>query len=208
MGHLRRPILAVDPNLMFQQPSGSDEGGQWRSCFFPARNGYRATIRSPTAGPGVATPGPAAVRIAAAAHTRGPDPATLRAELLRTARALRRATVARSRIEAARARADTRDWAKARRERTRHLIELGGLVTKAGLVELTDDDRATLLGALMDVAGRLRGVGDDDPAHLRARWRRAGLRAFDGEREAAVTGQEGGNAAGERQPNGSVKRLF
>src|SRR4051812_43096075 len=25
---------------MFQQPSGSDEGGQWRSCFFPARNGY------------------------------------------------------------------------------------------------------------------------------------------------------------------------
>ena len=30
-----------------------------------------ATIRSPTAGPGVATPGPAAARIAAAAHTRG-----------------------------------------------------------------------------------------------------------------------------------------
>src|SRR4051794_1836087 len=30
-----------------------------------------ATIRSPTAGPGVATPGPAVARIAAAAHTRG-----------------------------------------------------------------------------------------------------------------------------------------
>jgi len=31
-----------------------------------------------------------------------------------------------------------------RRERTRHLIELGGLVQKAGLVDLADDDRATL----------------------------------------------------------------
>ena len=33
-----------------------------------------------------------------------------------------------------------------RRERTRHLIELGGLIQKAGLVDLTDDDRATILG--------------------------------------------------------------
>ena len=33
-----------------------------------------------------------------------------------------------------------------RRERTRHLIELGGLVQKAGLVDLADDDRATLYG--------------------------------------------------------------
>lgn len=38
-----------------------------------------------------------------------------------------------------------RDWAIARRERTRHLIELGGVVVKAGLVDLTDDDRATTL---------------------------------------------------------------
>ena len=106
-------------------------------------------------------------------------------DLLRTARALRRATVARNRLEAARARTDICDWALARRERTRHLIELGGLIAKAGLVELTDDDRATLLGALMEVAGRLRGAGDDDPAHLRARWRRAGLRAFDADRETA-----------------------
>ena len=45
-----------------------------------------------------------------------------------------------------------------RRERTRHLIELGGLVHKAGLVDLTDDDRATLYGAMLDLAddtGRL-----------------------------------------------------
>ena len=60
--------------------------------------------------------------------------------------------VARNRLDAARARTDTRDWAKARRARTRQLIELGGLVQKAGLVELLDDDRATLLGALLCLA--------------------------------------------------------
>ena len=74
-----------------------------------------------------------------------------------------------NRLEAARARTETRDWAKARRERTRHLIEFGGLMLKADLVELLDDDRATLLGALLDVAGQLRGVGDANLAHLRAR---------------------------------------
>jgi hypothetical protein len=31
-----------------------------------------------------------------------------------------------------------------RRERTHHLIELGGLVAWAGLVELTDDDRGVI----------------------------------------------------------------
>ena len=30
-----------------------------------------------------------------------------------------------------------------RRERTRQLIELGGLVVKAGLIEQTDDDRGS-----------------------------------------------------------------
>ncbi len=33
-----------------------------------------------------------------------------------------------------------------RRERTRQLIELGGLVAKANLIELTDDDRALIYG--------------------------------------------------------------
>lgn len=104
--------------------------------------------------------------------------------------------MARNRITTDRARTDTRDWARARRERTRHLIELGGLVAKAGLVELTDDDRATMLGALLEAAAGLRGTGDDDPAHLRARWRRAGLRAFDADREAAAgtPGQEEGGS--------------
>lgn len=109
----------------------------------------------------------------------------------------------RNRLDADRARTDTRDWAKARRDRTRHLIELGGLIVKADLVELLDDDRATLLGALLDVATQLRGTGDGDPAHLRARWRRAGLRAFEADKDATPLavgtreeGQPGIEAAG------------
>jgi hypothetical protein len=69
-----------------------------------------------------------------------------------------------------------------RRERTRHLIELGGLVQKAGLVDLTDDDRATILGGLMDLADRLQG---EDKKSLREVWRRRGLRAFEAEAAAA-----------------------
>lgn len=38
-----------------------------------------------------------------------------------------------------------------RRERTRHIIELGGLVQKSGLVELTNDDRALLYGAFLEL---------------------------------------------------------
>jgi hypothetical protein len=92
-------------------------------------------------------------------------------------------------LDSQKARADMRDWAKARRERTRHLIELGGLVQKAGLVELLDDDRATMLGAFMEMADRLRGADEaaDDPRHLAVRWRRRGLRAFDADREAAAS---------------------
>ncbi|NVN45088.1 conjugal transfer protein TraD [Asaia siamensis] len=76
-----------------------------------------------------------------------------------------------------------RDWARSRRERTRHMIELGGLVQKAGLVDLTQDDRATLLGAFLDLAAQLQGSGTTSPADLRTRWRRAGLRAFDADKE-------------------------
>ena len=90
----------------------------------------------------------------------------------------------RNRLDRDRARDDTRQWVQDRRARTRHLIELGGLVQKVGLVELLDDDRATLLGALLDVAGQLRGASNIDPVHLRARWRRSGMRAFEAERDA------------------------
>ena len=65
-----------------------------------------------------------------------------------------------------------------RRERTRHLIELGGLVQKAGLVDLTEDDRATLYGALLDTVARGRHAEEDD-GNILALWRRRGKQAFD-----------------------------
>ncbi|MBT2245620.1 conjugal transfer protein TraD [Sphingobium sp. BHU LFT2] len=67
-----------------------------------------------------------------------------------------------------------------RRERTRHLIELGGLVIKAGLVDLTEDDRVTLYGAFLTVAERLRG---DERANALALWKRKGKRAFGANQE-------------------------
>lgn len=66
----------------------------------------------------------------------------------------------------------------ARRERTHHLIELGGLVQKSGLVELTGDDRAMLYGAFLTLVD---GLGGDDREHLLALWRRRGKRAFEAE---------------------------
>lgn len=65
-----------------------------------------------------------------------------------------------------------------RRERTRHLIELGGLVQKSGLVELADDDRATLYGAMLDLAAQ---AGHEGGANALALWKRRGKRAFDSE---------------------------
>jgi hypothetical protein len=53
-------------------------------------------------------------------------------------------------------RSETRRWVMKRRERTRRLIELGGLVVKPGLIELTDDDRVVLLGLLAEAAAKLR----------------------------------------------------
>jgi hypothetical protein len=71
----------------------------------------------------------------------------------------------------------------ARRERTRHLIELGGLVQKAGLVELAADDRQTLYGAFLDIATRMRR---DDAANVATLFKRRGARAFADEAEQAI----------------------
>ena len=73
------------------------------------------------------------------------------------------------------ARHETREWQVKRRERTRQLIELGGLVVKAGLVELTDDDRAVILGLLVEAAASLRTEDREQALML---WRRRGKRAF------------------------------
>jgi Conjugal transfer protein TraD len=80
------------------------------------------------------------------------------------------------RVEASQRRTDKREWVMHRRERTRHLIELGGLVQKAGLIELTDDDRATLYGAFLTVAAKLRG---EDREQALVLWKRKGKRAFE-----------------------------
>jgi len=65
-----------------------------------------------------------------------------------------------------------------RRERTRQLIELGGLIAKAGLVALSNDDRAVLYGAFLAVADRLSGEDRDRALLL---WGRRGHRAFEAE---------------------------
>jgi len=80
------------------------------------------------------------------------------------------------RLETRQRRTDKRDWVMQRRERTRHLIELGGLVQKAGLVELTDDDRQVLLGAFVAVAAKLQG---EEREQALARWRRRGRQWFE-----------------------------
>lgn len=100
--------------------------------------------------------------------------------LVATATAMRRNRALIQRLEATRRRTDTRDWILERRERTRHLIELGGLVQKAGLVDLTDDDRATIYGALLELVGKARREDAGDTLGL---WKRRGKRAFDIEAE-------------------------
>ena len=72
-----------------------------------------------------------------------------------------------------------RAWQVERRMRTRHLIELGGLVVKAGLVNLTGDDRAVILGALLWMAGELKS---NQGEQARALWAAKGKEAFAVER--------------------------
>ncbi|PJI84452.1 conjugative transfer protein TraD [Yoonia maricola] len=68
-----------------------------------------------------------------------------------------------------------RSWQVARRKRTRHLIELGGLVVKAGIVEITGDDRALIYGALLWMAAKLES---EQSAHAREVWAERGKGAF------------------------------
>lgn len=96
-------------------------------------------------------------------------------ELAASRAALRRNQAARNCHLASRARHDARAWQVKRRERTHQLIELGGLVAKAELVELTGDDRAVILGLLVEAAARLRGEDGEQALTL---WRRRGVRAF------------------------------
>ncbi len=78
-----------------------------------------------------------------------------------------------------------------RRDRTRQLIELGGLIVKAGLVELTRDDRAALYGALLEIADVLK---DPKGPNTLAIWRRRGRRAFGAEAVSRDRAPEGRSA--------------
>ena len=69
-----------------------------------------------------------------------------------------------------------RTWQVERRKRTRHLIELGGLVVKAGIVDLTGDDRAMIYGALLWMADKLQS---DQGEYARALWTVKGKRVFE-----------------------------
>lgn len=72
-----------------------------------------------------------------------------------------------------------RSWQIERRKRTRHLIELGGLVVKAGIMELTGDDRAMIYGAMLWMAEKLKS---EDSEHARGVWTKLGKMAFEMER--------------------------
>ncbi|APX70970.1 MULTISPECIES: conjugal transfer protein TraD [unclassified Brucella] len=72
-----------------------------------------------------------------------------------------------------------RSWQVERRKRTRHLIELGGLVVKAGIVDLTDDDRTVILGALVWMADKLNS---EDRGQALELWAEKGKQAFAAER--------------------------
>jgi hypothetical protein len=86
------------------------------------------------------------------------------------------ARAARSRYQAARARHDMRTWQVERHKRTRRLIELGGLIVKAGIADLTGDDRTIILGALLWMAEKLKS---DQHEQARALWAAKGKQGFE-----------------------------
>ena len=72
-----------------------------------------------------------------------------------------------------------RTWQIERRKRTRQLIELGGLVLKSGIVELANDDRAAIFGALLWAADKMNG---EDRERAQKMCAARGRQAFDASR--------------------------
>ncbi|MFG1296527.1 MULTISPECIES: conjugal transfer protein TraD [Xanthobacter] len=70
-------------------------------------------------------------------------------------------------------------WQVERRKRAKHLIELGGLVVKSGVVDLTGDDRATIYGALLWMAEKLRSERGEQAHGV---WAKLGKMAFENSR--------------------------
>jgi hypothetical protein len=69
-----------------------------------------------------------------------------------------------------------RAWQVERRKRTRHLIELGGLVVKSAIVDLTGDDRAMIFGALLWCGDKLKSEHGETARQL---WATKGKQAFE-----------------------------
>ncbi|SDU23111.1 conjugal transfer protein TraD [Stappia sp. ES.058] len=69
-----------------------------------------------------------------------------------------------------------RTWQVERRKRTRRLIELGGLVVKAGIADLTGDDRAMIYGAMIWMAEKLK---TEEGERARGVWKELGKMAFE-----------------------------
>ncbi|MBR1158107.1 conjugal transfer protein TraD [Bradyrhizobium elkanii] len=80
-----------------------------------------------------------------------------------------------------------RTWQIERRKRTRRLIELGGLIVKAGIVDLTGDDRAIILGAMLWMADKLKSEQGEQARKL---WAERGKQGFATER---MTNRVGGS---------------
>ncbi|MES0042260.1 conjugal transfer protein TraD [Mesorhizobium sp. M0091] len=80
-----------------------------------------------------------------------------------------------------------RTWQVERRQRTRQLIELGGLVVKAGIVDLSNDDRTVIYGALLRIAAKLQS---HEGEHARDLWAAKGRQAFDAERHEKQQSQQ------------------
>ena len=70
-----------------------------------------------------------------------------------------------------------------RRERTRQLIELGGLVAKSGFIEESKDDRALLLGLLISVT---RNLNLPQNVERFSAWREEGRAALSNKKEMAL----------------------
>jgi hypothetical protein len=89
-----------------------------------------------------------------------------------------------------------RQRSEARKRDTREKIQLGGLIVKAGL---RHEDKAVLLGALIDALGRL-AVSDE-----RARLTAIGKRAFGNEGKTPAIGDDAGDTD-DRHHSGPERR--
>jgi Conjugal transfer protein TraD len=94
-----------------------------------------------------------------------------------------------------------RAWQVERHKRTRRLIELGGLVVKARVVDLTGDDRAIILGALLWMADKLKS---DQGEQARALWTAKGKQAFEADLATTQGARSNGSSSSSLMHNNGI----